>query len=109
MSCRTAAARRLVVFFSLVPGANLSTAESNDADTSHSAFSQEISVGGMARVKGRDPGLIGGGNGGTGKSVNFDDGNLNYGRGLTALGVQGRSLFGGGSQTTEFKVEAVYF
>ena len=109
MSCRTAAARRLVVFFSLVPGANLSAAASNDADTPHSVFSQEISAGGMARVKGRDPGLIGGGNGGTGKSVNFDDGNLNYGRGLTALGVQGRSLLGGGSQRTEFKVEAVYF
>ncbi|HEU0290793.1 MAG TPA: DUF1302 family protein, partial [Burkholderiales bacterium] len=84
-------------------------AESKDADEYQIKIRQEISTGGMIRVKGRDPGLIGGGNGGTGTSINYDDGNLNYGRGFTAFAVQGRTILDGKSETTEFKVEAVYF
>jgi len=63
----------------------------------------------MARVARRDPGLVGGGNGGSGTSLNYDDGNLNYGRGITSLGVQGRTAIDGRSKTTELKLEAVYF
>ncbi len=70
---------------------------------------QELSAGGMIRVLRRDPGLIGGANGGTGTSVNYDDGNLNYGRGLTALGIQGRTVVEGSARTTEFKIEVAYF
>ena len=107
--CRAAAARPLLASLLLAPGANLSAAESSDADAFQTTLRQEISAGGMVRVKERDPGLIGGGNGGTGTSVNFDDGNLNYGRGFTALAVQGRTSLDGKSETTELKFEAVYF
>jgi hypothetical protein len=78
-------------------------------DGFETTVSQEISAGGMARVLGRDPGLIGGGNGGSGTSINYDDGNLNYGRGLTALAVQGRSRVEGRSATSEIRIDAVYF
>ena len=70
---------------------------------------QEISAGGMIRVLGRDPGLIGGGSGGTGTSVNYDDGNLNYGRGATAFAMQGKTVVEGTLAATEFKIEAAYF
>src|SRR5689334_13024692 len=70
---------------------------------------QEVSAGGMVRLLKRDPGLIGGGNGGTGTSVNYDDGNLNYDRGLTALAAQGRTTIDGASNASEWKLEAVYF
>ena len=63
----------------------------------------------MVRLLKRDPGLIGGGNGGTGTSVNYDDGNLNYDRGLTSAALQGRTLFEGTSPSLELKAEAVYF
>jgi hypothetical protein len=79
------------------------------ADDFQSSVSQEVSAGGMARVLKRDPGLIGGGNGGTGTSINYDDGNLNYGRGLAAFAVQGRSVIDGRSATSELKIDAVYF
>ena len=72
-------------------------------------ISQEVSAGGMVRLLKRDPGLIGGGNGGTGTSVNYDDGNLNYDRGLTSAALQGRTLFEGTSPSLELKAEAVYF
>ena len=75
----------------------------------HPQFAQEFSVGGISRTGLRDPGLVGGGNGGTGKSVNFDDGNLNYGRGLASFAVQGRSTVSGGSDRVEVGLEAVYF
>jgi hypothetical protein len=84
-------------------------AQEASADAFTTAFRHEFSAVAMFRVTGRDPGLIGGGNGGTGTSVNFDDGNLNYGRGWRVLGVQGRSRFEGSSPAAEFKVEAVYF
>jgi hypothetical protein len=70
---------------------------------------QEVSVGGMARVLKHDPGLIGGGNGGSGTSVNYDDGNLNYRRGLTSAAARGRTLIDGSSATNELKLDAVYF
>ena len=63
----------------------------------------------MVRLLKRDPGLIGGGNGGTGTSVNYDDGNLNYDRGLTSAALQGRTLFEGTAPSLELKAEAVYF
>ena len=42
------------------------------------SFDSTISIGGLWRVSGRDPALIGIANGGTSRSVNGDDGNLNY-------------------------------
>ena len=78
-------------------------------DAFHTKLTQEVSAGGMLRVLKRDPGLIGGGNGGSGTSINYDDGNLNYRRGLTALGVQCRSTIDAASDARELKFEAVYF
>ena len=83
-------------------------AESESADFRPSV-AHEFSVGGIGRVGRRDPGLIGAANGGTGTSVNFDDGNLNYGRGLASFTVQGRSIFTGSSEHVEVGLEAVYF
>lgn len=106
---RSAATRPLLVSLLLAPGAGFA-AEITDADGPvRTTVSQEVSFGGMVRVRPRDPGLIGGGNGGTGKSINYDDGNLNYGRGLTSLAAQGRTSVDGKSNTTELKLEAVYF
>jgi uncharacterized protein DUF1302 len=70
---------------------------------------QEVSTGGTARLLKRDPGLVGGGNGGTGTSVNYDDGNLNYGRGPTSFAAQGRTVLDARSGTNELKIDAVYF
>jgi Protein of unknown function (DUF1302) len=105
---RAAAARPLLVSLLFTPGVDASAAEPDDGPV-RTAVSQEISFGGMVRVRPRDPGLIGGGNGGTGKSINYDDGNLNYGRGLTSLAAQGRTSVESQSSTTELKLEAVYF
>jgi uncharacterized protein DUF1302 len=80
-----------------------------EPDPFHTSIAQELSAGGMVRLLKRDPGLIGGGNGGTGTSVNYDDGNLNYGRGFTALAAQGRTAVDSKSSTSELKLEAVYF
>jgi hypothetical protein len=105
-----AATRPLLVWLLLAPGTSLSTAEATDSDgPMHTTAKQELSFGGMIRVRQRDPGLIGGGNGGTGTSVNFDDGNLNYGRGFTSLATQGRTVVDSRSDGTELKTEAVYF
>jgi hypothetical protein len=106
--CRALAARPMLASLLFAPGC-LWAAEGGAADAFQARIRQEVSAGGMARVDGRDPGLIGGGNGGTGTSINYDDGNLNYGRGLTALGVQGRTTVEGGSSATELKLDAVYF
>jgi len=107
---RAAATRPLLVSLLLAPGACPLAAETIDPDGPvRTAVSQELSFGGMIRVRERDPGLIGGGNGGTGTSVNYDDGNLNYGRGLTSLAAQGRTSVESKSNTTELKLEAVYF
>src|SRR5712691_1836022 len=106
---RSAATRPLLVSLLLAPGAGFAAEVADADDPGHTAVTQELSFGGMIRVRGRDPGLIGGGNGGTGTSVNYDDGNLNYGRGLTSLATQGRTVVDSKSDTTELKVEAVYF
>ena len=42
------------------------------------SFDSTISLGGLWRMSGRDPALIGITNGGTSRTVNGDDGNLNY-------------------------------
>jgi hypothetical protein len=84
-------------------------AEAGGADALQTTIRHELSAGGMLRLEKRDPGLIGRANGGSGTSINFDDGNLNYGRGLAALATQGRSVLDGTTQTAEFKIEAVYF
>lgn len=107
--CRALAARPLLASLLLAPGACPWAAEGGGSDTFQTKVRQEISAGGMVRVDGRDPGLIGGGNGGTGTSINYDDGNLNYGRGLTALGVQGRSRLDGSSSAAELKLDVAYF
>ena len=84
------------------------TAAAQD-DAFRTTATQEVSAGGMVRLLNRDPGLIGGGNGGTGTSINYDDGNLNYGRGLTSLATQGRTTIDVASRASELKLEAVYF
>lgn len=90
--------------------ASLASAPSQGDDTAFRTTAiQEVSAGGMWRLLSRDPGLIGGGNGGTGTSINYDDGNLNYGRGLTSLATQGRTIVDGSSAAGEFNLEAVYF
>ena len=106
---RATATRTLLVSLVLAPGASPLAAEADADNPVRTKVSQDLSFGGMVRVTRRDPGLIGGGNGGTGTSVNFDDGNLNYDRGLTALAVQGRTVADRQSAATELKVEAVYF
>jgi hypothetical protein len=93
-----------VLSLSCVPGA--SAEEPNDYRTT---TRHEFSAGGAIRLPKRDPGLIGGGNGGTGTSVNYDDGDLNYGRGLGLIGVQGRSTIESNTARTEFKAQVVYF
>lgn len=72
-------------------------------------FSQELSAGGIVRLDNRDPGLVGGGNGGQGTSINFDDGNLNYDRGWVSLALQGRSSVSATTERAEAAFEAVYF
>jgi hypothetical protein len=79
------------------------------ADSFESTVSQEVSAGGMVRLLKRDQGLVGGGNGGTGTSINYDDGNLNYDRGFTSWALQGRTTFEASSGRAEIKLEAVYF
>lgn len=82
----------------------LATAAAQAAGIDH-----ELSIGGTARVAKRDAALIGPASGGSGTSNNYDDGNLNYGRGLTGLGVQGRSRLSHAGDGHELKLEAVYF
>jgi hypothetical protein len=82
----------------------LAAAEAGAASLEH-----DLSIGGMARVGKRDPALIGAASGGRGTSNNYDDGNLNYGRGLAAFGAQGRTRLLHQGQRTELKLEAVYF
>src|SRR5205809_7488662 len=85
------------------PRASTSTAQKMDSgvDAPQIVVSQEVSVGAMARVDRRDPGLVGGGNGSRGTALNYDDGNQNYGRGLTSPGIQGRTLVDGQSTPRE--------
>ena len=96
---RTATAASLLIALAFAPVAN-------GLDTT---LSQEVSAGGIARMERRDPALVGGGNGGSGTSVNYDDGNLNYGRGLANFAVQGRTAIAGDALSAELKLEAVYF
>jgi hypothetical protein len=106
---RAAVASGALCAFALAPGTNAGTEGEGDDGRLKAKFTQEISIGFTSRVGRRDAGLIGGGNGGTGTSVNFDDGNLNYGRGLASLAVQGRSTVTGESEHVEGGLEAVYF
>src|SRR3954447_18804837 len=80
-----------------------------EADPFRTSIAQEVSAGGMVRLLKRDPGLIGGGKGGTRTSGNYDDGKPNHRRGLTAAGLQGRTAFDGASASGDLKLEAVYF
>lgn len=107
VSHHAATSRRLQFF--VMAAISLLARESDCAEPPEFTLSQEVSVGGMARVGGRDRALIGGGNSGTGTSINYDDGNLNYGRGFTAIGVQGRTAVDGKSGPVELHIEAVYF
>lgn len=99
----------VALFLMLVACAPAAAGAETEIDAFRITARHEVSGGAMVRVHGRDPGLVGGGNGGTGTSVNYDGGNLNYGRGLGAVGVQGRSTFEGATNATELKVEVVYF
>ena len=105
---RAAVASGTLFAFVFAPGVN-AAGEEDDEEGFKLKFTQELSVGGISRVGSRDPGLIGGGNGGTGTSVNYDDGNLNYSRGLASFAVQGRSNMVASKDHIELQVEAVYF
>ena len=107
--CCGTAARPLLASLLLAPGACPWAAEGESPGSFRPKVNQEVSVGGMVRVDGRDPGLIGSRSGGTGTSDNFDDGNLNYDRGLTALGVQGRTRIEATADAAELKLDVAYF
>jgi hypothetical protein len=49
------------------------------------SFDTTLTMGALFRVQGRDPDLIGVANGGRAHSINGDNGNLNYGKGLVSL------------------------
>jgi hypothetical protein len=53
-----------------------------------------LAYGILARVEERDPNLVGIGNGGAAHSVNSDDGNLNYDRGIASNQVRGSAELG---------------
>jgi hypothetical protein len=91
------------------PGAHGAGEAENERTEFRPSLTHELSAGGISRIGQRDPGLVGRANGGTGTSVNFDDGNLNYGRGLASFTLQGRSVVAGGSDRVEVGLEAVYF
>ena len=103
-----AAAAILALFMMLVLREAIAQ-ERHAPDSLQATAHHELSAGGLIRLLARDPGLIGGGNGGTGTSVNYDDGNLNYGRGTSMLGVQGRSTIEARRGAGEFKAQVVYF
>ena len=107
---RGVSAHAVLIACALAPfDAAAAVQEEDDRGEFQTTFTHEFSAGGISRVGKRDPGLIGGGNGGTGTSVNFDDGNLNYGRGLASFAVQGKSNFSGNSERAEAAIEGVYF
>ena len=109
ITSRSVASPAALCAFLLAPAAEAVAARDDEGGDFHSSITHEFSIGGISRVGERDPALIGGGNGGTGTSVNFDDGNLNYGRGLASFAVQGKSKFSANSERAETAVEAVYF
>ena len=104
-----AAVLRMLLALLLAKVAGMAAAQDNDSRTLQIMVNHEFSVGGISRVSARDPALIGGGNVGTGTSVNFDDGNLNYGRGLASFAVQGKTKIAADSARIEVGIEAVYF
>jgi hypothetical protein len=53
------------------------------------SFDSTLSAGVSYRLQGRDPALVGVANGGTALSVNTDDGNLNYDKGIFSKVVKG--------------------
>ncbi|HIE06511.1 MAG TPA: DUF1302 family protein, partial [Desulfarculaceae bacterium] len=73
-----------VLWFS--PQAQAFTAFENDAVRIQ--LDSTLSYGLMWRVESRDKDIIGLANGGTKHSVNYDDGNLNYGRGLISNAIK---------------------
>ena len=106
---RASVASGALFMFACFPGAEAVAELEDDGREFHPTISHELSAGGISRIGRRDPGLVGRANGGTGTSVNFDDGNLNYGQGLASFAVQGRSIVAGGSDRVEVGLEAVYF
>ena len=108
-SYRAAVASGALFMFVCPAGAEAAEELDDESREFRPRVAHELSAGGISRIGQRDPGLIGRANGGTGTSVNFDDGNLNYGRGLASFAVQGRSIVTGGSDRVEVGLEAVYF
>src|SRR5438045_9000149 len=108
-SYRAAVASGALFMFVCPAGAEAAEELDDESREFRPRVAHELSAGGISRIGHRDPGLIGRANGGTGTSVNFDDGNLNYGRGLASFAVQGRSIVTGGSDRVEVGLEAVYF
>lgn len=109
ITSRSVASPAALCAFLLASVADALAARDDESGDFHTSITHEFSIGGISRVGERDRGLIGGGNGGTGTSVNFDDGNLNYGRGLAYFAVQGKSKLSANSERAETAVEAVYF
>ena len=108
VSCAVAAPGALLAFL-VAPCAGAETDLDDESRAFNPKLTHEFSIGGISRVGKRDPGLVGGGNGGNGTSVNYDDGNLNYDRGLASFAVQGKSKLAGSSDRVELDLEAAYF
>jgi hypothetical protein len=73
------------------------------------SFDTTVTLGAQFRVQGRDPDLIGRANGGRANSINGDDGNLNYGKGLTSFAARATHELSLGYQNFSAFARATYF
>ena len=77
----------MAVMLSLFAGPAQAYQFKNESGSVTGSFDTTISIGAMWRMQDQDPALIGITNGGTSRSVNEDDGNLNYDRGDLVSGI----------------------
>lgn len=73
------------------------------------SFDTTLTLGAQFRVQGRDPDLIGRANGGRANSINGDDGNLNYGKGLTSFAARATHELSLSYQNFSTFVRGTYF
>jgi hypothetical protein len=83
-SCR----RTILVFALAVVGAAPAAARTFQVGEVEGTANLELSYGLLARVEGRDADLVAIANGGKAASANWDDGDLNYGKGIVSNMVQ---------------------
>ena len=87
----------------------------SDSGELYGSWDTNLSIGGIWSMEKRDSNIIGTANGGTGFSVNYDDGNLNFGRELVStvakvtseieLNYKSVGFFGRGTYFYDFVVE----